>query len=159
MLNNNKKETEIRITEGVSIVTFNNVPAHFENTFICEVFEKAAAAGINIDMISQAPATSEKISFGFTFSDNDMPKLLSIINHISDGETLVPMLNVGNVKITVKSEEMISNVGFASKVFLTLKNIDCLPLLITTGVDEISLLVYESDVPDLEKQLKKAFGI
>lgn len=150
---------EIKITENVSIVTFNNVPASYESTFICEVFEKAAAAGINIDMISQAPATSEKISFGFTFSDGDMPKLLSIINNISDNKALVPMLNVGNVKITVKAEEMVNNVGFASKIFISLKEIDCLPLLVTTGVDEISLLVYESDRADLEKQLKNTFNV
>lgn len=151
--------TEIKITESISIVTFNNVPSSFESTFICEVFEKAADAGINIDMISQAPATSEKISFGFTFSDDDMPKLLTIINNISDDKTLVPMLNVGNVKVSIKSEEMINNVGFASRVFLILKKIDCLPLLVTTGIDEISLLVYESDIADLTKQLKETFMI
>lgn len=149
--------TKIIITENISIVSFNNVPASYENSFICKVFEQAAHADINIDMISQAPATSDKINFGFTFSDNDMPKLLSIINNISSDKTLTPLLNVGNVKITVKAKEMINNVGFASTVFGVLKEIDCLPLLVTTGVDEISILIYESDRIDLENNLNKAF--
>lgn len=154
-----KMSTQIKIIEGISIVSFNNVPASFENSFICDVFEEAASAGINIDMISQAPATSDKISFGFTFSDDDMPKLLTIINRISENKAMTPLLNVGNVKITVKSAEMIDQVGFASKVFGTLKDLDCLPLLVTTGLDEISILIYESDCADLVSGLNKAFGL
>jgi len=148
--------TQIILTTGISIVTFNNVAVSHQNTFICEVFEKSAEAGINIDMISQAPAASEKISFGFTFSDNDMPKLISIINCIS--RNLTPMINVGNVKVTIKSDEMVNNTGFASRVMNVLRDMDCLPLLVTTGLDEISLLVYESECADLEKKLKEAFA-
>jgi aspartate kinase len=147
--------TQIIVTTGVSIVTFNNVAVSHQNTFICDVFDQSAEAGINIDMISQAPAASEKISFGFTFSDEDMPKLISIINRIS--RNLTPMINVGNVKVTVKSDEMVSNTGFASKVMGILREMDCLPLLVTTGIDEISLLVYESECTELEERLKEVF--
>lgn len=147
--------TQIIITAGVSIVTFNNVSVSHQNTFICDVFEQSAQAGINIDMISQAPAASEKISFGFTFSDEDMPKLISIINGIS--RSLTPMINVGNVKVTIKSDDMINNTGFASKVMGVLRDMDCLPLLVTTGLDEISLLVYESECGDLEQRLREVF--
>lgn len=147
--------TQVIITPGVSIVTFNNVSVSHQNTFICDVFEQSAEADINIDMISQAPAASEKISFGFTFSDEDMPKLIGIINRIS--RNLTPMINVGNVKVTVKSDEMINSTGFASRVMGVLRQMDCLPLLVTTGLDEISLLVYESECGDLEVKLKEAF--
>jgi aspartokinase len=150
-----KMSTTVTPTPNVSIVTFNNVPARYENTFICEVFEKSAAAGINIDMISQTPATSDKISFGFTFPDDDMPKLLTIVNSFSHITT--PMINVGNVKITVKSGDMITGTGFASRAFNALRGLDCLPLLVTTGIDEISMLVYEADAGDLEEKLKEVF--
>jgi aspartate kinase len=148
--------TQIIVNPGVSIVTFNNVAVSHQNTFICEVFEQSAEADINIDMISQAPAASEKISFGFTFSDEDMPKLISIINRIS--RNLTPMINVGNVKVTIKSSDMVNHTGFASRVMSVLRGMDCLPLLVTTGLDEISLLVYESESPDLEKKLKEVFA-
>lgn len=150
---------EIIITENQSVVTFNNVPAHYGNSFICNALEQAANVGINIDMIAQSPATSEKISFGFTFADVDMPKLLAIINALDHGNVAAPLVNCGNVKIAVKSEEMVGNSGFAAKVFDALKEIDCLPLLVTTGLDEISLLIRESDLPDLEKELREAFGV
>jgi hypothetical protein len=39
-----------------------------------------------------------------------------------------------------------------------LRGMDCLPLLVTTGLDEISLLVYESECVDLEKKLKETFS-
>ncbi|MDR0222024.1 MAG: aspartate kinase [Oscillospiraceae bacterium] len=149
--------TEIIIAEGQSIVTFNNVPASYQSSFIHDAFDEAARAGINIDMIAQSPATSDKISFGFTFSDNDMPKLLTIIN-ARGGDKSPPLINCGNVKITVKSRDMVSSTGFASRVFDILRELDCLPLLVTTGLDEISLLVYESARADLERELTKAFA-
>ncbi|MCL2109736.1 MAG: aspartate kinase [Oscillospiraceae bacterium] len=150
--------TQIIVTPGISIVTFNNVPSDLENNFIYEVFDKAAIAGINIDMICQSPATSDKISFGFTFPDDDMMKLLSIMNLISSKAELMPMVNVGNVKLTIKSADMVTGTGFASRVFGVLKELDCLPLLVSTGIDEISLLVYESTVADLEKKLREVFA-
>jgi len=150
---------EIIVTENQSIVTFNHVPAHYENSFICNALEQAAAVGINIDMIAQSPATSDNISFGFTFADADMPKLLAIINALDHGKVAAPLVNCGNVKIALKTEDMVGNTGFAAKVFDALKTIDCLPLLVTTGLDEISLLVHESALADLERELRKAFGI
>ncbi|MCL1822874.1 MAG: aspartate kinase [Oscillospiraceae bacterium] len=149
--------TQITVNQSISIVNFNNVPSDYQNTFICEVFEKAADAAINIDMISQAPATSDNISFGFTFPDDDIPKLLSIISQISTSKDRTPMISVGNVKITVKSTDMITGTGFASKVMAAFRELDCLPLLVTTGIDEIGLLVRESEATDLESKLKEAF--
>ena len=150
--------TQVIIAQGISIVTFNDVPNSYQNTFIYEIFEKAADAQINIDMISQAPATSDKISFGFTFPDDDIPKLLSIISQISSSKDRTPMISVGNVKVTVKSDAMITGTGFASGVMKVLRDNDCLPLLATTGIDEIAVLVRESEATDLENKLKEIFS-
>ena len=146
---------EIIITKGQSIVTFNNVTATYENSFICRVLEQAAESKINIDMIAQSPTTDDKISFGFTFADNDTPKLLKIVK--SGDCSALPLINSGNVKVTVKSRDMIDNTGFASKVFSVLKKLDCLALLVTTGIDEISILIHESDCVDLEQALREVF--
>ena len=139
--------TDIIITENQSIATFNSI----EPSYICSILEQAASAGISIDMIAQFPATSDKISFAFTFADDNMTKLLPIINK---QEKLV---NCTNVKITVKSQEMVSGAGFASRVFSVLRELNCLPLLVTTGIDEIALLVHESSKTDLERELRKVF--
>jgi aspartokinase len=148
----------IIITENQSIVTFKNVPASYENSFIYGILEQAAKVGISIDMIAQSPATSDKISFGFTFGDDDMTKLMAIVNKQERASFPAPLVTCGNVKITVKSRDMVDNSGFASKVFESLKKLDCLPLLITTGIDEISLLIHSSDRVDLERELSAAFG-
>ena len=144
--------TTITVTENQSIVTLGNIAASYENSLICGILEQTATAGISIDMISQSPATSAQISFAFTLDSDALPKLLPIINK---EEKLV---NNGNVKVTVKSGEMVNAAGFASKVFAVLKDINCLPLLITTGIDEISILVHESDKMDLERELRRAFA-
>jgi aspartate kinase len=144
--------TKIIITENQSIVTFKNVPAAYESSFICDILEQTARAGISVDMISQSPATSDKVSFGFTFDDENTAKLLPIIKEHNK------MVNSGNVKIAVKSQDMITGTGFASKVFAVLKGLNCLPLLVTTGIDEISLLVHQSDKADLESRLRKVFS-
>jgi len=136
--------TNIIITENQSIATFNNVEA----SYICNVLEQAAAAGVSIDMIAQFPTTCEKISFAFTFYSDSLQKLLPLP---------APLINCGNVKITVKSQDMVTGAGFASKVFGVLRDLSCTPLLITTGIDEIALLVHESSRVDLERELKKVF--
>ena len=150
--------TKVIVSENQSIITFNNIPASYENSFICNIFDETADAGICIDMITQSPATSDEISMGFTFADGDMPKALAIIKkHDKDGVSQ-PLVSCGNVKITVKSQEMVEGAGFASKIFSVLKTLDILPLLVATGLDEISLLVYESSSVDLERELKKVFA-
>ena len=144
---------EILITENQSVITFADINASYENSIICELLETAAEAGVSVDMIAQSPATSDKISFGFTVQDSDMTALLPSVTKLA-----LPLVNSGNVKVTVKSDEMVGHFGFAAKVFAVLKELDCRPLLITTGIDEISLLVRQCDRIDLERELRNVFG-
>ncbi|MDR0821090.1 MAG: aspartate kinase [Oscillospiraceae bacterium] len=150
--------TSIKVTENTSVVNFNDIPARFGGGFLSELFQNAAHAGINIDMISQAPSTADRISFGFTLSDSDMSKLLPLTSALADKYPKVtPLLNTGNIKITVHSDEMENETGFAAKVFSVLERLDIVPLLISTGVDEIALLVYESERTALETELESIF--
>ena len=147
--------TDITITEGVSIITFGNIPFDRESEFICKVFSSAANAQVNIDMISKTPVTAEMTSVGFTFSDEDMPKMLKAAKELNTDKP--PMINSGNVKFLIKSAEMISGVGFAENVFKALAAANANPILITTAIDEISIVVRESDSTDFETELKKIF--
>jgi aspartokinase len=149
---------EIIVTENQTIVTLNNIAASYETSFICEILEKAADAGVSIDMIAQSTATSDKIGFAFTLDDDALPKLLPVIKSPSIPDRQL-FITCGNVKIAVKSQDMVNGAGFASKVFQALKKQDCLPLLITTGIDEISLLIPASNQADLEKNLHQYFTL
>ena len=139
----------ITVTENVSAVTFNNVPLY--KTIMEDTLTAVAEAGINIDMISMTAPTSERFGFGFTLDDDDMPKLLK------EKHDITPMINSSNRKIVIKTGEMEAQAGFAAKVFNLLNKIDAMILLITTGVDEISVLIRESDGEAAEAGLRELF--
>lgn len=147
--------TDITTNEGISIITFGNIPYDSESEFICKVFSAAAREQINIDMISKTPVSAESTSIGFTFSDEDMPKMLKASKEINADRP--PMINSGNVKFVIKSEEMITGIGFAENVFRALAAAKANPILITTALDEISVVVRESDSTDFETELRKVF--
>ena len=143
----------ITAIENVSAVTFNNVPLY--KTIMEDTLAAVAAAGINIDMISMTAPTSERFGFGFTLSDEDMPRLLSVLKELKTRHNITPMINSGNRKIVIKTSEMEEQAGFAAKVFKLLNDIDAMILLITTGVDEISVLIRESDADAALNGLKE----
>ncbi len=145
----------ITVTENVSAVTFNNVPLY--KTIMEDTLTAVAEAGINIDMISMTAPTSERFGFGFTLDDDDMPKLLSVVKTLKEKHDITPMINSGNRKIVIKTGEMEAQAGFAAKVFNLLNKIDAMILLITTGVDEISVLIRESDGEAAEAGLRELF--
>lgn len=145
----------ITLTENVSAVTFNNVPLY--KTIMEDTLTAVAEAGINIDMISMTAPTSERFGFGFTLDDDDMPKLLTVVKRLKEKHDITPMINSSNRKIVIKTGEMEAQAGFAAKVFNLLNKIDAMILLITTGVDEISVLIRESDGEAAEAGLRELF--
>ena len=145
----------ITVTENVSAVTFNNVPLY--KTIMEDTLTAVAEAGINIDMISMTAPTSERFGFGFTLDDDDMPKLLTVVKHLKEKHDITLMINSSNRKIVIKTGEMEAQAGFAAKVFNLLNKIDAMILLITTGVDEISVLIRESDGEAAEAGLRELF--
>ncbi len=145
----------ITVTENVSALTFNNVPLY--KTIMEDTLTAVAEAGINIDMISMTAPTSERFGFGFTLDDDDMPKLLTVVKRLKEKHDITPMINSSNRKIVIKTGEMEAQAGFAAKVFNLLNKIDAMILLITTGVDEISVLIRESDGEAAEAGLRELF--
>lgn len=145
----------ITVTENVSAVTFNNVPLY--KIIMEDTLTAVAEAGINIDMISMTAPTSERFGFGFTLDDDDMPKLLTVVKRLKEKHDITPMINSSNRKIVIKTGEMEAQAGFAAKVFNLLNKIDAMILLITTGVDEISVLIRESDGEAAEAGLRELF--
>lgn len=145
----------ITVTENVSAVSFNNVPLY--KTIMEDTLTAVAEAGINIDMISMTAPTSERFGFGFTLDDDDMPKLLTVVKRLKEKHDITPMINSSNRKIVIKTGEMEAQAGFAAKVFNLLNKIDAMILLITTGVDEISVLIRESDGEAAEAGLRELF--
>ena len=126
--------TDIKVYENISIVTFSDVPSR--KRFVSTTLSAVAESGINVDMIS----------------------LLTVLPRITAVHGITPCVNSGNVKIVIKSEEMIDQAGFAAKVFQACENICADVMLITTSVDEISLLVGDSFAASLPEEIKKVLG-
>ncbi|MCM1298985.1 MAG: aspartate kinase [[Eubacterium] siraeum] len=144
---------EIKVFEGITSVSFSEKLT--ENSVYCDIFDRIGKAGIDLDMISTDLSTNDTMFIGFTIEDKDMPALLPLIK--SD-RVSTPKINCGNVKFILKSQDMVNCPGFSAKVFKALKNTGCTPILVTTGVDEISLLVTDSDSAEAAKALDMLFG-
>lgn len=147
---------KINVTENVSAVSFNNVPLN--KTIMEDTLKTVAAAGVNVDMISMTAPTQEIFSFGFTVNDEDMPKLLGTVGELKAKGVVSPMINSGNRKIVIKTGEMTETVGFAARVFEILNRLEAMILMITTGDDEISVLIRDADADAVVAAFEKEFG-
>lgn len=134
---------KLDVTENVSAVSFNNVP--LDRTIMEDTLKIVANAGINVDMISMTAPTSEIFSFGFTVKDDDIPKLLGVVKELREKDCIAPMINSGNRKIVIQTGTMTDTIGFAAKVFEILNRLSAMILMITTGEDEISVLIRNAD--------------
>ena len=117
------------------------------------IFSSAAEEGINIDMISKTAVTIDRTNIGFSFSDDDISKMLLILGRLS--LPLPPLVSCGNTKVVIKSAEMIDTVGFAKRLFELLAEIRISPLMITTSIDEISLIIRNAESDIAAKSLQK----
>lgn len=147
---------KINVTENVSAVSFNNVPLN--KTIMEDTLKIVAAAGVNVDMISMTAPTQEIFSFGFTVDDEDMPKLLGTVGSLKAKGVVSPMINSGNRKIVIKTGEMTETIGFAARVFEILNRLEAMILMITTGEDEISVLIRDADADAVVSAFEKEFG-
>lgn len=147
---------QIEVTENVSAVSFNNVPLN--KTIMEDTLKIVAKAGINVDMISMTAPTQEIFSFGFTVGDDDIPKLLGTVGELKANGCVSPMINSGNRKIVIKTGEMTETIGFAARVFEILNRLEAMILMITTGVDEISMLIRDADADVVVSAFEKEFG-
>ena len=146
---------KLEVSENVSAVSFNNVPLN--KTIMEDTLRIVAGAGINVDMISMTAPASEIFSFGFTMSDDDMPKLVGLVKKLKEMGGVSPMINGSNRKIVIKTGEMTETIGFAARVFEILNRLDAMILMITTGVDEISVLIRDADADAVVEAFEKEF--
>lgn len=148
--------TEIYSTEGITIITFEEAPAHIG--FVSELFLKVADAKINIDMISQTAPKGESNTISFTVQDNDLPALLEIINGMKDDKkALTPYVSTGNVKLSLYGSEMPKLCGVAADVFARLAANEIDTLLMTTSDVDISIVVSNANSDSAYSLLKSAY--
>ena len=134
--------TGVSINENILMVNVEEIPTNAQNVY--EIFEKAEANGINIDMISQNDVTSHHGSFAFTCPKTDIAALEKIGKEI---EAEFPktsfIINQYVTKVSIVGIGLISNVGVAAKMFKILSENDISFHQISTSEISISLVVDE----------------
>ena len=134
--------TGVSINENVLMVNVEEIPTNAQNVY--EIFEKAEANGINIDMISQNDVTSHHGSFAFTCPKTDIVALEKIGKEIeAEFSKTSFIINQYVTKVSIVGIGLISNVGVAAKMFKILSENDISFHQISTSEISISLVVDE----------------
>jgi len=158
------KEMEEKVITGVSInenmvmVNVEEITTNAQNIY--EIFEKAEASGINIDMISQNDVTSHHGSFAFTCPKTDIAALEKIGKEIeSEFPQTSFIINPYITKVSIVGIGLISNIGVAAKMFKTLAENDISFHQISTSEISISLVVDEVMGKRIAEMFAKAFDL
>ena len=158
------KEMEEKVITGVSInenmvmVNVEEITTNAQNIY--EIFEKAEASGINIDMISQNDVTSHHGSFAFTCPKTDIAALEKIGKEIeSEFPQTSFIINPYVTKVSIVGIGLISNIGVAAKMFKTLAENDISFHQISTSEISISLVVDEVMGKRIAEMFAKAFDL
>ena len=158
------KEMEEKVITGVSInenmvmVNVEEITTNAQNIY--EIFEKAEANGINIDMISQNDVTSHHGSFAFTCPKTDIAALEKIGKEIeSEFPQTSFIINPYVTKVSIVGIGLISNIGVAAKMFKSLAENDISFHQISTSEISISLVVDEVMGKRIAEMFAKAFDL
>jgi len=135
--------TTVTSMNEITLITLQNCPSDI--LFISDIFNKISEIGINIDMISLAPAHGALTSLSFTISDVDLGKILAFTSDLHDRSKIKTIVSSGNCKISVCDSRMKNSPGIAAKVFCAAAAVHTDIRIITTSEVEISLLVTEAD--------------
>lgn len=147
----------IFVTEDVTLFSLCDAPADIAH--IAEVFKLIADAGIDVDMISQFPASGTSSGFSFTVSDKDFIPVLSIASEVRSRSPKTKIsVSSGNCKITVSGEAMRGTPGVSARVFKAIAKVDADVRMITTSEIEIAMLVVKSDVDEVISAIKNEFA-
>ncbi len=138
----------------ITLITLQNCPSDI--LFITGIFDKISQLGINIDMISLAPAHGALTSLSFTISDADLGKILAFTSDLHDHSNIKTIMSSGNCKISVNDPRMKNTPGVAAKVFQAAAAVHTDIRIITTSEVEISLLVTEADFNEALNSIEEA---
>jgi aspartate kinase len=145
----------ITTTNDITLITLQNCPADLK--FLAGVFHDIAEFGVDVDMISQAPAKGAFTSVSFTISDNDLGKILTFTSELHDKYQLKTIVSSGNCKISVYDAGMKNSPGVAAEVFRAAAIVETDIRLITTSEVDISLLVTAADFNETLHAIESRF--
>ncbi|XOQ44428.1 MAG: Aspartokinase [Clostridium sp.] len=148
---------EITTATDITLITLQKCPSDLK--FIADIFQKIAAFGVDVDMISLAPTQGAFTSVSFTIADSDLDKILNFTSDLRLKNQISVVVSSGNCKISVYDPGMKNAPGVAAEVFNIASSVHTDIRLITTSEVDISILITAADFQEtlnaLETKLKK----
>lgn len=138
------------VSENISLVTLRNLPNQIQ--LIAKVFCAIADAGVNVDMITQTQAHKNKIDLSFTVEDCDLVSTISALSVFKENGVVTDILSACS-KIVYLDEKMCQTPGYGAEVFSALSKVGVEPLIITTSVTDISVLLEHGDMAAAQQAL------
>jgi aspartate kinase len=147
--------TGMSVTDNETQVTINKLPVDFK--LVKTIFEKIAAAGLNVDMISIINY-EDNLSVSFTIVEDKKLELDKTLNKVlKELEGWKIVYAAGYVKLSTVGIGMKSSVGVASRFFKALQDI---PIkLVTTSEIRISCLIEAKYKDEAVKAIVKEFNL
>lgn len=143
-------------TEKIAVVTIENAPANIQ--FLSAVFDTAAKAAVNVDMISQTAPKGDSNTLSFTVTDDRITDILQVVKSLeSQFDGIKTLVSIGNVKLCLQGDEMPDEIGVAADAFRRLAKEKIEIILITTSDVDISLVVHSADADKAYAILKEAY--
>lgn len=142
----------IETAENITLVTLRNLPNHMY--VIAKVFCALAESGVNVDMISQTQAHKNKVDLSFTVEDEDLVTAIGALAILKESGVVTDVLSSCS-KLVYLDQAMCQTPGYGARVFSALANHGIEPLIITTSVTDISVLVEHEDLAAARQALEE----
>ncbi|MDP4152978.1 MAG: hypothetical protein Q8865_05975 [Bacillota bacterium] len=148
----------IILRDDMTLLTVSGFPANTSD--MAQFFAEISSKKVNLDMISQTAPYGGVISISITFSDEQLPEILTVISSLKG---LYPNIRTdissANRKLLFYGEAMRDTPGVTAYIFSVLNKIGCEIKMITTSDIEVSLLTESHSGDDMIKRLEDITGI
>ncbi len=114
--------------------------------------------GVNIDMISMAPAHGDRTAFSITVQDDDLGKILTFTRKLQETTGIRPIVSSGNYKIAVYDPGHEEHPRVAAAVFQAASRAHADLRLISTSDVEISFMWTAADYDATLEELNQALS-
>lgn len=145
------------ITHDGNAVIFKLFPVPFGPVFLADLFDKLAARGVVVDIITQSENEGgQRLAFSITKEDIALTK--QVLKEFLTNTTAVEMIE-GMAKISVVGVGMRNHPGVAARFFRTLAKNDIPVHLVTTSEIKISAVINVQALPTAAKALHHEFEL
>lgn len=136
--------TAITSADNVSLITVDAMPSSTEA--IAKLLDLVAEKEINVDMINLTPLVkSNTVTFSFTVSDSEMMNIVSILGEYKKTyPSIKTEIISNNTKICLYDPQMADMCGVGATVFDILSRNNIETRMITTSLEDISILVTDA---------------